>query len=379
MSRVRRGLIFVGMMAGAVHSPEEGRFVQELSHHFEHVTYLYGVGVRGLGIDQLKSLPRRLRRLIGRPADNDVPIGSLVILPPRQLMRAFNIRWLRNQLSSLMRTPADEWTVWLRFPSPELIEAIRKLPFSRIVYEPVDAYAVHPIYTAAERRRILAAEHDLCRIALVIAPGRALSERFQSAVGGGHWLPLGIEGSSQKMAQYPWPNIGLPRILVMGALDWRLDQGLLAEVARTNPAWQLVLAGPTSIAIRQELRHLTNVHWLGPVPTPVARSVIAGAQVALIPYRLTDWTRASLPLKLFDYLAEGKPVVATQLPELVTFADVVRLAGTGDFVAAIDRALRDDSVEAASYRRKVAERFTVQRRTSRVLDLIAVPSQPGVS
>jgi glycosyltransferase involved in cell wall biosynthesis len=98
--------------------------------------------------------------------------------------------------------------------------------------------------------------------------------------------------------------------------------------------------------------------------------VIADCDVALIPYRLTDWTSACLPIKVFEYLAEGKPVIATPLPELEGFSDVLTLASPDRFEAAIVEALGDSEQAAGMRRRQAASRFTLQARAVRAGQLL---------
>jgi glycosyltransferase involved in cell wall biosynthesis len=357
-------------MGAAPYNPEERRFLEELRLHFEPVVYLFGIGIRGFRVDQLWELPRKIGRFRQASSAQHLPtVPALKIAPARSALGRVNVWWLRHQLQAVMAGPVNKWTFWTRCPSPELVEAVEGMPFSRIVYEPIDRYAAHPLYTAAERSRIVAAERRLSQHALVIANSHAVARDF-----GGYWVPCGIdvaaglrhEDGPSLPAAVPIPA---PRILVMGALDWRIDQTLLAQVAIARPDWHLILAGPVSAAVIEPLKTLANVHWLGGIPPARARAVIANCQVTLIPYRLTDWTRACLPLKVFDYLAEGKPVVSTPLPELTPFADVISLAETTRFEAAIEEALHD-SAAAAHRRRSVAAEHTVQKRTARIMTLL---------
>jgi hypothetical protein len=77
---------------------------------------------------------------------------------------------------------------------------------------------------------------------------------------------------------------------------------------------------------------------------------------------MTDWTRACLPVKVFDYLAEGKPVVATPLPELSLFKDVVKLVPPENFEAAIVEALKLTGPKVREEFRRASRRLTMQDR-----------------
>jgi hypothetical protein len=256
----------------------------------------------------------------------------------------------------------SSWILWTRFPSPELVEGLEPLSFAAVFYEPIDRYAAAEYLSVAERQRIVEAEDQLMRRATVVAGSMSLAERFRTAGGGSHWLPFGHDVGRRGNGEGIRGSLGRPRLCVVGGFDWRMDETLLYGLAKQHPEWHLVLAGPRHSSWGNRLTGLTNAHWLGRVPADQVRSVIADCDVALIPYRLTDWTSACLPVKVFEYLAEGKPVVATPLPELQLFSDVLTLAPAHQFEAAIVQALSDTGQTARARRRQAASRFTLQAR-----------------
>jgi hypothetical protein len=294
-------------------------------------------------------------------------------------VRALNGAWLRHQLRRLTRNHPDQWVFWTRFPSPELVQAIAPLRFAQIVYEPIDRYTMADTFTTAERRRIARAESALLKRATVITGGQGLANHFREARGGSHWLPFGTDLRCQPAGAGMPANVGRPRLGVMGRLDWRVDELLLEELAKGHPDWHLVLAGPTEGRWGRRLRRLPNVHWLGTIPAQRSRRIIADWDVALIPYRLTEWTQACLPVKLFEYLSEGKPVVATPLRELLPFADVVVTAPRGEVADTVAHVLATDTPGAAARRREAALRFTLQERARMAVALlsIAAPTASG--
>ena len=105
---------------------------------------------------------------------------------------------------------------------------------------------------------------------------------------------------------------------VVGMHDSRLDVEALEAIATADPSWQVVLIGPVKPGQvdEQRLRRLPNVHLLGEKPRPELPAYLKGMACALIPYKANELTRNIFPLKLFEYLAAGVPVVAGGLPEL---------------------------------------------------------------
>jgi glycosyltransferase involved in cell wall biosynthesis len=109
---------------------------------------------------------------------------------------------------------------------------------------------------------------------------------------------------------------------------------------------------------------------LGPKPYAALPAYLKGFDVALLPCVRNDYTLGMFPMKFFEYLGAGCPVVATELPSLADFRDVAELAVTpADFVAAVERALRGET-PALARRLAVAREHTYERRTARMLDLL---------
>ena len=159
-------------------------------------------------------------------------------------------------------------------------------------------------------------------------------------------------------------------------LRGKVDLDLIDDLAAQLETGSLVLAGPaadTDVAARlRKTASQANVVWLGPVDYDALPSVVAAFDVGLIPYLENTYTRSCFPLKLFEYLAAGKPVVASGLPELEGMEpDVTLVSGSSDFTAAANAAASLDGPEDVGRRRALAGANTWESRTSRLLDLTA--------
>ena len=118
---------------------------------------------------------------------------------------------------------------------------------------------------------------------------------------------------------------------------------------RPRPEWQLLLVGALDLTgypgKADALAALPNVHWLGRLPAPQVPSAIASMDVCLLPYERNEWTANIDSLKLYEYLACGKPVVSTDVPAARAFEPLVRIADDPAlFVAAIEAALADNAL-----------------------------------
>lgn len=254
-----------------------------------------------------------------------------------------------------------------------------------VVYHVTDEYSCFPAVTDVagfvQEEQALIRQSDLV---IVTSPGLLASKSrfnprthlvpnavdyagFQAALAAGQRLPALGDGEAA---------IGRPRIGYVGALNKKVDFDLIAQVARARPEWQFVMVGALDTTGRPDLvnavQPLANVHWLGRVPVEQVPLAIAGMDVCLLPYVRDTWTANVDSLKLYEYLACGRPVVATDVPAARGFAHLVHIAtGPEAFVSAINTALIADSPAAAQARRAAAAANTWEMRVAQIEELLA--------
>jgi len=120
-----------------------------------------------------------------------------------------------------------------------------------------------------------------------------------------------------------------------------------------------------------QLNQLPNVHLLGKQDYESLPDYLAALDVCLIPYKQSAWTAGCFPNKLNEYLSSGRPVVATALPELAPYADVVDVAPDAEaFVAACQRALTERDPARAEKRRALARAHSLEARCDTLDDLL---------
>ena len=198
---------------------------------------------------------------------------------------------------------------------------------------------------AGEPRLVLASGPGLARV-LGACRGNVL--RVDNAVEREHFAArsLQVQGSEAREASRLLAGIEGPRLVYTGTIDERLDLQLLASMADARPGWQIVLIGPMRLPADRPLPLRRGLHWLGAQPYTLLPCLLAACQVALLPYVCGPRTATINPPQLLEYLAAGKPVVSTPLPDVVELlAGVVEVAAEpGSFVQACERAL--DRVDA---------------------------------
>jgi len=191
-------------------------------------------------------------------------------------------------------------------------------------------------------------EEDLCaeQADLITVSATALLQQFAHLSEKVILVRNGADFSRFHAAQ-PTPALThLPHPIVgyYGAISEWFDTRLIVAAARRHPEWSIVLIGDTFGADVHPLQGLANVHLLGEKPYVDIPGYLQCFDVCCIPFYLTDLTRATDPVKFYEYLSAGKPVVATPLPELAAFAEVCySAADEEEFVDQLEAALRENN------------------------------------
>ncbi len=139
---------------------------------------------------------------------------------------------------------------------------------------------------------------------------------------------------------------GLPIAGYYGALAHWFDYRLLKRLALLRPDWHFLLVGldyDGSIH-KSRVLEISNIHWVGPKPHAQIPAYLKYFDVATIPFRLNDVTHATSPLKLFEYMAGGRPIVTTAMRECQKYPPVLIAEDAADFAAKLDeaKALQND-------------------------------------
>jgi len=167
-------------------------------------------------------------------------------------------------------------------------------------------------------------------------------------------------------------DLKCPVIGYYGAIsDW-FDTELVGSLARLKPEWNFVLIGNNKEADLNPIRHLKNVYLLGEKPYSILPSYLHAFDVCIIPFKKSELTDATNPVKLFEYLSAGKPVVATNLKELEYYSDFISLAsGIDEWLQAIETALCAQSAEEIFRRESFAQKNDWDERFIQIREKIA--------
>ena len=172
-------------------------------------------------------------------------------------------------------------------------------------------------------------------------------------------------------------NIQNPIIGYVGALQSiRLDIKLLAFIAKERPQWSIVLVGPEDEAFKaSELHNISNIYFLGGKDPSVLPAYINAFDVCLNPQIINQVTIGNYPRKIDEYLAMGKPTVATATEAMSIFESHTYLAKRNeDFVSMIDTALKEDTTELQNKRRAFASTHTWENNILEIYKAINISS-----
>jgi len=186
---------------------------------------------------------------------------------------------------------------------------------------------------------------------------------------------------------YPVPEdlktVKGPMLGYVGALtSARLDEEAFLQIAQSRPDWTLVLVGPEDDAYRaSKLHDLKNVLFCGRKNLEEIPAYIHAMTVCLNPQVINDITIGNYPLKIDEYLALGKPVVATRTVGMRPFEDYVYLAEPhGDYVSLIERAIKEDDETEAKRRIALARSHSWEHILDHIFEAIhKTKSTHGVS
>lgn len=312
--------------------------------------------VQGLLVaNPFQSWPVRTgRRLAGRlhevPFDLDRPKTALV--SPMRVRRR-NPPWIPWAKHSYVRydralhRAADD--LGLRRPAVITCHPMQAAfaPFEwahSVTYYALDDYAAHPAYRHYERAYDEAYRIIRERGIRVCAVAQPLEDKI-APTGMAELVPNGIHAEEWRRPSPPpawFQQLPAPRIVYTGVLlGDRFDWQVVERLARRFPEGSLVLAGELhSKGEADPVRGLDNVHVVPHLNRAELVGVVAAADVCIIPHLRTRLTESMSPLKLYEYLSGGRPIVATDLPGIRGVHPSVRLAASpSEFVELVEQAL----------------------------------------
>ncbi|MFO7890234.1 MAG: glycosyltransferase [bacterium] len=338
-----------------------------------------------------RNFPKRKRLIeVSKSLFCYAPIFPADYVPPHQKSRmpgfarkVYHNIWLYIQTlvikCLLKKMKAQKLVLYLW--QPHFVEQISRFHEDLVVYHIADDYHYdskkdHPV---SEQERQIIEKSDI-----VFIHSKTLLEKKGHINKNTFYMPNGVDfelyrSIIENTSSLPDDilHISRPFIGYAGWIKKHLDLKLLLEIARARRDWSIVFVGPirwNHKEIHEDIKLLQkeeNVFFLGCKEIHELPVYIDAMDVCLMPYRVTPYTKYIYPLKLHEYLACGKPVVATPLPNILDFSSVLNFAqGTEDWIRAISEGLKETDPVNQERRKNVASENSWSSRVQFFVNLI---------
>jgi glycosyltransferase involved in cell wall biosynthesis len=297
------------------------------------------------------------------------------------ICRAWNERYLRSQINKVLRqlnwSPTHLWIN--QHEAAHLCDA-EIAPSS--IYDITDDWTK---FSGNQSHLALITEQDatLCKSCdHVIVCSQQLFDDKSKLVDAEklHLIPNGVHVDHYKaVADISMPvhavaqNWKKPTFGYTGTIHGdRVDVNLIAAVAHAYPSSTIVLVGPNLLeqADQQELEQLSNIVFTGPQPYSELPEIMRAFDVCMVPHLVTPFTESLNPIKLWEYLSAGKPIVSTNVAGFRDYPDLVSIANTPDEFVRMLALAPSESPDMPTLRQEAARQHTWDQRVAAVEALL---------
>jgi glycosyltransferase involved in cell wall biosynthesis len=328
----------------------------------------------------------RARQKVPRAAQLREVSDNLFVYRPNPWYAPGNMRWaVSHRYNSalyaaeirrlLKRMGIPQAWLWAFFAQSL---SVLDIGFTRTIYDCVDdwpSFFSHP----AERRFVAYVDQQLCLHSdLVFVGSEPLREKkvghnartfvVNHAADVPHFAKARETKTTipEDLARIPHPRIGF-----IGMIDnVRFDAELVRHISAT-PAHHVVMIGGVMPGAERLLPTQPNVHQLGMKKVSELPAYLKGLDVCLMPYKVNEATRNIFPLKLFEYMAAGKPTVATAIPAVMDYRDLLYVTGDPhSFTRLVERAVAEDDPAMVARRVECARQHTWEAHVAQKAALI---------
>lgn len=272
------------------------------------------------------------------------------------------LKWLLRQYVDARGLHLD--AIWLT--TPMALPLANAMGADCLVYDCMEEPSAGSSTPMLVRQREAALMHQA---ALVLAGGPALFKVRKSLHTHAHCLPSGVDmahfspvklkptGPLVRRAHELQSGLPRQRLGFAGIIDARLDLNIITALAESHPGWSLIMVGPIVGLDAARLPRRPNIHWLGPQSYELLPYLMAGWDLAMMPFVLDESTRFLNPVQALESMAAGLPVVGTPLLDVqALYFPTVTIASPEGFVAACEDVLAEGTLERCARLVDIARR-----------------------
>lgn len=289
--------------------------------------------------------------------------------------------WKTILKKTLKRLGFTDPIIW--FSRPSMVELLGGWNEKLIIYHVVDEYQAYSMNRVVKKSTMSEFERRmLAKADLVIVVSPKLFENKKAFNNETYLVPNAVDYKiySKAMDSNTTPpdemlRLTRPIIGYSGLVAGKLDFKLLNLLSRIKSNWSIVLIG--TIDARhcsediQKLKQAKNVYLLGNKDISQVPNYIKMFDVCLAPYRVNEHSHNMSPLKIYDYLAAGKPIVTTDFPAARSFDKVIYVSESRkQFIQYVEQALAEHDPSLKLKRQKIASQNTWDDRIEQISQLI---------
>jgi GT2 family glycosyltransferase len=235
----------------------------------------------------------------------------------------------------------------------------------QVLYDCMDEWedfdAMHPVISESEKKLVPACD-------LLVVTAQKLYEKWQSYHKPTLLARNGVDYDFYERSYRPntlLSELARPVIGYYGGIANWFDEELMFHIAQQRPQWTFVLVGGVFGIDMSRIEALPNVRMLGQQPYETMPLYLYHFDVCIIPFKINAITEATDPVKFYEYISWGKPVVSVELPELDQYRSHLYLAADQeDFVRKLDAAVAENDPELVEQRRQLAQQHTWRERVN---------------
>ena len=279
-----------------------------------------------------------------------------------------------NLIKRKLKKKYSDGSVIVLFNDPFSYKVAKKFKQSIVIFRACDRYDKYPGWENQEERIKDIYIKAISESNIVLATSDFIyDEIIQFRKEKVFLFPNGYQDFKQNTLFVPSELRKIPQPIIgfVGAVNDWIDIKLIEEVAKNRPQYSFVIIGPVLNKKIQTLKTLKNIYILGYKKRYILSSYYSNFDVAIAPFIINELSKGINPIKFYEYLAFGLPVVSTSIKEAEKFKDLIYIAtNTEEFIRKIDEALQERNSQLKEKRKKFALENSWNNRAKVLIQIV---------